>query len=185
MSIDKLNIRFNQPIYDQENIEKLKDKVNEVIDDIPVVEANPEGEATGELSKLQVGENIYSIGAGISEENYDSEITFASGSFYTPSIKTARKIGSMIFICVAISAKSTLALTTHIVQLGSHLKPINTGVYVPIVVRNSTSSAHYLTSCHFNLIGQNLYLDLIANGDFTQLSSNDVVEIFMCYPAYS
>lgn len=34
MSIDKLNIRFNEPIYDQENIDKLKNKVNEVIDEV-------------------------------------------------------------------------------------------------------------------------------------------------------
>lgn len=38
MSIDKLNIRFNEPIYDQENIDKLKNKVNEIIDEVANVE---------------------------------------------------------------------------------------------------------------------------------------------------
>ena len=73
MSVDKLNIRFNQPIYDQENIEKLKDKVNEIIDEVP--EVNPEGEATEDLTKLKVGDTIYGVGGGTSFVTLEIDIS--------------------------------------------------------------------------------------------------------------
>lgn len=73
---NKIDIKLNDAIMDQENIEKLADKINEVIDEVP--EVNPEGEATESLTKLKVGDTIYGVsgGGGISVIVFESLSVF-------------------------------------------------------------------------------------------------------------
>ena len=63
MSVEKLDIKFNNQIMDKENINKIAHKVNEIIEDGGGTEvvANPEGEASVNLTKLQVGDTIYQV----------------------------------------------------------------------------------------------------------------------------
>lgn len=57
--MDKLNIKFNNPIMDQENIEKIANKVNDIIDTVDeVVDSNGDLEA-GKLNRKLYYHPIY------------------------------------------------------------------------------------------------------------------------------
>lgn len=68
MSISKLNLKINNCIMQKENITKITDKVNEVIDEVneggeSEVIANPTLAGTeDELTGLQVGDTKYKVG---------------------------------------------------------------------------------------------------------------------------
>ena len=67
MSINKLDIKYNNPVMDSENIEKIANTVNDIIDagTGTVVEANPDDDATEALTKLLVDDTVYSIPEGV------------------------------------------------------------------------------------------------------------------------
>lgn len=90
--MDKINIKFNNPIMDQENIEKIAGKVNDVIDNGPELIAGKDIEpddisATGKITGDEIVENMSGYDMSI-----DTTSTLTLNGVYGGVVKNGNKL---------------------------------------------------------------------------------------------
>lgn len=153
MAIDKINIKYNNPVMDQENIEKIANKVNEIIDEPAGTEVEANVQLVGDesnLSSIQIGDNKYKVSQvdPSTSQTYDEEIDKLKidGTIY--------KVGGgqPLYVHTINFAVPTIATSNQHQWKISLITPQSTPITTKSMFKNALAYyTYYSTYCHTKL----------------------------------